>query len=135
MIIVPFKRGVFMKKILSVIFCVVLLVSVLSITTAATEAKVFGSFTYKIENNEVTITKCEQNVRDTVEIPAEIENLPVTAIWRRAFANCNLIQSIIIPNTVKSIGLSAFDNCQNLKNISFFIHMIIISFSIKIYFS
>ena len=42
----------------------------------------------------------------------------VTAIGRRAFAECDAISSIILPNTITTIGCLAFTNCHNLYSIS-----------------
>ena len=41
----------------------------------------------------------------------------VTAIGRRAFAECDAISSIILPNTITTIGDGAFDGCLNLTSI------------------
>ena len=41
----------------------------------------------------------------------------VTAIGRRAFAECDAISSIILPNTITTIGCLAFTNCRNLCSI------------------
>ena len=42
----------------------------------------------------------------------------VTAIGRRAFAECDAISSIILPNTITTTGCLAFTNCHNLYSIS-----------------
>ncbi len=41
----------------------------------------------------------------------------VSSIGERAFLGCDTLQSIIIPNNVDSIGESAFSGCRNLKEI------------------
>ncbi len=41
------------------------------------------------------------------------------SISQYAFADCNNIKSIIIPNGVSTIGEGAFNNCSSLKKISF----------------
>ena len=65
-----------------------------------------SDFEYKIENEEVTITKYKGD--DTVvNIPTTIEGYPVTVLDGNSFYNCNL-QSVNIPNTVKKIGKGAF---------------------------
>ncbi len=53
-----------------------------------------------------------------VEIPSTYKGLPVTAIGDNAFANCESICELIIPDSVKAIGYSAFMGCINLEKIS-----------------
>ncbi len=58
----------------------------------------------------------EETSKDIV-IPAEYNGSPVTSIDYGAFANTD-IEKVTIPNTVTSIGTSAFENCSSLKNVS-----------------
>lgn len=48
-------------------------------------------------------------------IPDKIEGCIVVTIGERAFENCTNVTSIKIPETVTSIGASAFYGCSNLK--------------------
>lgn len=41
----------------------------------------------------------------------------MTSIKHRAFQNCRNLESIIIPSSVNSIGISAFSGCKALKDI------------------
>ena len=43
--------------------------------------------------------------------------LPVTSISANAFINCTTIRKLTLPNTVKSIGASAFEGCSYLDTI------------------
>lgn len=58
------------------------------------------------DGNAVKIVKYRGG-RTDVRIPAQIRNLPVTAIGNSSFANRNLT-SVHIPNTVTYIGNAAF---------------------------
>jgi hypothetical protein len=49
-----------------------------------------------------------------VNIPAKIQNLPVTVIDENAFVNKKKITSVTIPNGVTSIGQMAFSGCTGL---------------------
>jgi len=54
----------------------------------------------------------------TLEIPVEIEGLPVTKIENRAFYNKTNLTNVIISNTVTIIGQEAFLGCANLTSIT-----------------
>ncbi|MGN0613137.1 MAG: leucine-rich repeat domain-containing protein, partial [Porcipelethomonas sp.] len=62
----------------------------------------------------VEITDCDESVTE-IEIPDEIDGLPVTSIGDYAFST-NL-ESITIPDSVASIEYYAFIYCSGLKNI------------------
>lgn len=64
-----------------------------------------------------TITGCDKTVTQLI-IPAEIGGVPVTAIGDRAFANCESLTSITIPNSVVSIGYRAFCICTVLEKVN-----------------
>ena len=53
----------------------------------------------------------------SVNIPAEIEGLPVLLIEYGAFKECTQLKSVSIPDSVIEIGESAFENCTSLENI------------------
>lgn len=72
-------------------------------------------FEYKVENDEVTITK--YNGKEAiVTVPEEIEDYPVTVIDKYAFANSKII-GINLPNSITEIRESAFSSCEKLKEI------------------
>ena len=72
-------------------------------------------YTYVIENGECTITGGESGV--SLEIPAEIEGAPVTAIADYAFMDWRSLESIQIPESVRYIGKGAFQNCESLREV------------------
>ncbi len=58
------------------------------------------------------------NGSDTdVAIPEQINGITITKIGNNAFADNAYIESVTIPDNVKSIGNSAFANCELLKKI------------------
>ncbi len=63
------------------------------------------------------ISDCAEDVIN-VEIPSEIEGLPVTEIWSFAFMDCVNIKEIMIPEGVTFIANQAFYNCTSLESVS-----------------
>ena len=54
-----------------------------------------------------------------IEIPSEIDGLPVTEIAKNAFTNNVDLYSIVIPDSVTVIGEDAFRNCRSLVSVRF----------------
>lgn len=65
--------------------------------------------------NKNTITKL--NILGTFSTPSGIA-YKITAIENSIFANCTSLTHVVIPNTVKTIGLNAFKGCSSLKQIT-----------------
>ncbi len=87
------------------------------VTAEGAETGTYELLTYKIVEDHVEITKCDKTA-ETVEIPTEIEGLPVTAIGPTAFYSCKSLTSIVIPESVKSIGAGAFWHCAALESVT-----------------
>lgn len=54
-----------------------------------------------------------------IVIPEKINDLPVTAIGNSAFANKKTISSVTIPDSVTTIGTSAFLGCNSMETVAF----------------
>ena len=107
-----------MKKVLSFILILTLVISCVSIVTFTVSATTYGDLTYKISNGEVTITDCNTSASGEMVIPATIEGYPVTSIGSYAFYDCDSLKSVTIPDSVTSIGSYAFQDCSSLKSIT-----------------
>ena len=77
-----------------------------------------GDFDYSVNSGKVTITKYNGR-SSSLEVPAQIGGLPVTAIGNGAFTWNSSLISINIPESITSIGDSAFLWCFNLTAVSF----------------
>jgi hypothetical protein len=64
-----------------------------------------------------TITGCSSTAYGNLDIPSQVNGKPITSIGYSAFSNCDLLTSIVIPETVINIGAAAFKFCASLKNV------------------
>ena len=54
----------------------------------------------------------------SVTVPEKIDGIPVVAIGRAAFKNVATLTSVVLPGSVGTIGVSAFENCWNLRDVT-----------------
>lgn len=76
----------------------------------------YEDFEYTAINGEAVITGCV-SVMPTIEVPSEINGMPVTRIYTSAFES-SAAEEIIIPDSVKTIDKLAFYNCAYLKKLT-----------------
>ena len=111
----------FNKKTISIsILLIVLTITVISIKNISysfADEINSNNIKYSIINNEVMITGYSGD-DEVLYVPNKIQGYNVTAIGEDAFYNCSKLESIEIPNSVKTIGDNAFYNCSNLKSIT-----------------
>jgi len=74
-------------------------------------------FIYKEKDGGAVITEI-RILAEELEIPAEIDGLPVVEIADRVFSGIIETHSVVIPEGVVKIGASAFEGCRNLKEVS-----------------
>lgn len=78
-----------------------------------------SEFKYTIDKNTGNVTVNKYLGDDTVVfIPEQIGRYTVTAIGSKCFEKQSL-KSVVIPETVTSIGNSAFQGCKNLASVTF----------------
>lgn len=107
-----------MKKALSFIFSVLLIISVMSgLSFNALALTTDDGFEYKfLEDNTIEITGYS-GTADPVNIPELIFGKPVTSIGSMAFIYQLNISEVRVPVSVKNIGDGAFYGCSNLTDI------------------
>jgi len=74
-----------------------------------------AQFTYSVNNGAITITS-NTGAGGAVTIPGTLDGLPVTAIGNNAFLGQSNLTSLTLPDSLISIGDSAFANCVNLAD-------------------
>lgn len=101
------------KKLLISLLAVIFVLSIFQVQTFALEN---NNFEYEVYGDNVTITAFigEQS---NVIIPEEIDGKKVTSIESKVFANNDIIETVFVPGTIKSIG-DEFYNCKNLKSVT-----------------
>ncbi len=102
-----------MKKLLSVILIVVTLCSVEFCAVASSDTT---EFNYGVMDGEAIINYYSGNEKEVV-IPSVLGGYPVTTIDYRTFSDCDAMERIVIPSSVKVIGVMAFDWCENLSEV------------------
>ena len=80
------------------------------------DKSMYGDFEYTVIDGEAVITSCK-SVDTKIEVPSEIDGMPVTRIYTSAFGN-SIAEEIIIPESVKTIDKLAFYYCSSLKNLT-----------------
>lgn len=86
---------------------------------ASAEDLTYDNLTYEIvgkETKTVTITGCDQNAT-TIEVPAEIEGMPVTKIGNRAFQDCPNLSKVTISDSVIDFGENVFTRDTSLRTV------------------
>ncbi len=76
------------------------------------------AYTLNDEKTAYKVTGIGEATDGGIIIPSQYNGLPVTEIAVNAFANCSIVTSVTIPDSITSIGRSAFA-CPNMKDVYF----------------
>ena len=109
-----------MKKLLSIILAVILMVAVVPFGALdlTASAGTYLHYTYSVTNGEATITHVSSYIKGDITIPSTLLSYTVTGIGYNAFDNCYDLTGVVIPSSVKTIGVSAFGGCSNLTSVT-----------------
>ena len=104
-----------MRKILITLLALISLVFVL--TSCSGSEPEFNFERCDADSYMVSITNADKVKVKTIVIPDTYEGKPVTAVKQEGFANIKSVKKIIIPDSIKTIGDSAFANCKKLTRV------------------
>lgn len=82
-----------------------------------TEESVGLEFAYSSDGTYYTLKDLDDCKDTKLVIPEKIGETPVKAIVYNAFANCEQLVEVVIPDTITSIAFMAFSNCPNLERV------------------
>ena len=75
-------------------------------------------FTLNITGTEYSVSGINETDKTIITIPSNYNGLPVTVIDVDAFYDCISLTNIVIPDSIISIGDSAFSGCSGLAEIT-----------------
>ncbi|MBO4676003.1 MAG: leucine-rich repeat protein [Oscillospiraceae bacterium] len=104
-----------MKKLLSLLLCLILLFGLLPMTAPA-RADSSGDWNYEIDGGEATITKYN-GAGGEVTIPSTLGGKPVTVIGNYAFSGCTDLTAVTIPKSITKMEYGAFSGCDGLEQV------------------
>ncbi len=110
------------RKIITLITASALAVSALGFAACKNKNDERFSYTEIMSGDKVTayvITGLYDKEVNEITVPAKYNRKPVTAIAENAFAGCESLTSVVIPDSVQSIGGKAFYECSGLETITF----------------
>ena len=113
-----------MKKVLSVVLAMVLMLSIMptelfTITASAATSYTKDYYTYTVADGEATITDVDTDISGDVVIPTELNGYLVTYVGDYAFSGCNKITNLTIPENIKRTGEASFKGCTGLTTVNF----------------
>ena len=122
-----------MKKAISILISGVMMVSSMPFTTIAAETEkaavsdeiaatniiTENGIKYEIYDDHAVAIGYSEDIKADLVIADNVSEKTVTGIGKEAFAGCEAIKTIFIPDTVCSVGSGAFMNCHNLISAEF----------------
>ncbi len=74
--------------------------------------------TYSVSGEQCFVQSCDTNAVGEILIPDTHNGVVVTSIRDGAFKDCSGISSVVLPETIKTVGNEAFSGCVNLTTVN-----------------
>ena len=78
----------------------------------------FAEFVNANGEREYRVFDCKSDAAGSLTIPSTYNDIPVTSIGEKAFADCSELTSVTIPDSVTSIEDRAFAECSELTSVT-----------------
>ena len=104
-----------MKKLLVVLLALLLACGGI-LAGAAAEGQ--SPYTYTVKGSHTAELRCVDESIETAIIPAQIDGYWITSLAEDAFYGCTKLKKVVIPPTVKELGICAFSCCYSLKDLA-----------------
>ena len=73
---------------------------------------------YLIQGDHIIISGYTGKAFSDIEIPSHVYGKPVTGFRQFAFAKCDALAEITLPDTITEIGMQTFMGCRNLQKVT-----------------
>ena len=107
-----------MRKTIACLLALALMLNCVGVLPLQAAAATEGDYTYEVTDGSATITGYTDALSGEITIPTTLGGYPVIAIGKDAFARCNKLTSVTIPEGITSIGDGAFQYCGSLLTVS-----------------
>ena len=104
-----------MKKLLVVLLALLLACGGI-LAGAAAEGQ--SPYTYTVKSAHTAELRCVDENIETAIIPAQIDGYWITALADDAFWGCTKLKKVVIPPTVRELGVSSLGACYSLKDLT-----------------
>ena len=108
-----------MKKLIYLVMTAVVLAVMLPFcVTASAQTMTDGNFTYELDPSDGTavLTRSEKK-QAAVVLPETVDGYRLIRIGDKAFEDDNVVKTIVLPNTMRSVGDRAFSKCGSLEEV------------------
>lgn len=78
--------------------------------------EMYGAYSYEVVNGEVVINEYLGSETE-IEIPSEIDEMKVVSIAKDAFKGNEYIETLVVPSSIRAIGIASFQGCIRLKTV------------------
>ena len=106
-----------MKKLLSTVFCLSLVLAAFVFLPTQASAATEGYYTYTVSDGVAIITDVSTSISGDITIPSNFGFYSVTGIDPWAFSGCSGLTSVTIPDSITSISFYAFYDCDSLTSV------------------